>query len=83
MNKKDERNAISGAKPGFKSTPSKHHEQFWRWRHHYHADVIIVTPGKNVKNFKYCAILLNMLHTGGLCRVLRFTAPLSFYMSNL
>ena len=28
MNKKDERNAISGAKPGFKSTPSKHHEQF-------------------------------------------------------
>ena len=39
-------------------------------------DVIIVTPGKNMKNFKYCAISLNMVHTGELCRILRFTAPL-------
>ena len=30
-----------------------------------------------MKNFKFCAISLNMLHTGGLCGVLRFTAPLS------
>ena len=29
-----------------------------------------------MKNFKYCAIALNILHTGGLCGVLRFTAPL-------
>ena len=49
----------------------------------FYDDVIIMTPGKNMKNFKYCAISLNMLHTGGLCGVLRFTAPLSFYMSNL
>ena len=47
------------------------------------TDVAIATPGKNMKNFKYCAISLNMLHIGGLCGVLRFTAPLSFYMSNL
>ena len=43
---------------------------------HYDADVIIGTLWKNVKNFKYCAISLNMLHTSGLCRVLGFTAPL-------
>ena len=29
-----------------------------------------------MKNFKYCAISLNMVHTGGLCGVLGFTAPL-------
>ena len=29
-----------------------------------------------MKNFKYCAISLNIVHTGGLCGVLRFTAPL-------
>ena len=45
-------------------------------RHHYDAGVIIVTPGTNMKNFKYCAILLNMVHTGGLCGILVFTAPL-------
>ena len=36
----------------------------------------MVTPGKNIKNFKYCAIWLNMVHTGRLCGVLGFTAPL-------
>ena len=36
----------------------------------YHdANVIIETPGKNIKIFKYCPISLNMLHTGGLCGV--------------
>ena len=29
-----------------------------------------------MKNFKYFAISLNMVHTGGLCGVLWFTAPL-------
>ena len=29
-----------------------------------------------MKNFKYCALSLNMVHTGELCRVLGFTAPL-------
>ena len=29
-----------------------------------------------MKNFKYCAISLNMGHKGGLCGVLGFTAPL-------
>ena len=29
-----------------------------------------------MENFNYCAILLNMVHTGGLCGVLGFTAPL-------
>ena len=29
-----------------------------------------------MKNFKHCAISINMLHTGGLCGVLRFTARL-------
>ena len=47
------------------------------------TDLVIVTPGKKMKNFKHCAISLNMLHTGGLCGVLWLTAPLSFYMSNL
>ena len=28
-----------------------------------------------MKSFKYCAISLNMVRTGGLCGVLRFTAP--------
>ena len=28
-----------------------------------------------MKNFKYCAISLNMVRTGGLCGVLGFTAP--------
>ena len=30
-----------------------------------------------MKNFKFSAISLNMLHTGGLCGVLQYTAPLS------
>ena len=30
-----------------------------------------------MKNFKYCAILLNMVHTGELRGVLGFTAPLT------
>ena len=29
-----------------------------------------------MKNFKYFAMSLNMLHTGGLCGVLEFTASL-------
>ena len=29
-----------------------------------------------MENFKYCAILLKMVHTGVLCGVLGFTAPL-------
>ena len=29
-----------------------------------------------MKNFKYCATSLNMVHTGGLYEVLGFTAPL-------
>ena len=29
-----------------------------------------------MKKFKYCAISLNLVHTGGLCGVLWFTAPL-------
>ena len=29
-----------------------------------------------MENCKYCAISLNILHIGGLCGVLRFTAPL-------
>ena len=29
-----------------------------------------------MKNCEYCAISLNILHTGGQCGVLRFTAPL-------
>ena len=35
-----------------------------------------MTLGKNMKNFKYCAISLNMVHTGELCGVLGFNAPL-------
>ena len=58
------------------STPSRYCAKFWRWCHHYDADVIIVRPWKNMKNFKYCAISLNMVHAGGLCGVLGFTAPL-------
>ena len=64
-------------------TPSKYRAKLWRWCHHYNTDVIIATLGKNMKNIKYCAISLNMPRTGGLCGVLQFTAPLSFYMSNL
>ena len=30
-----------------------------------------------MKYLKYCAIPLNMIHTGGLCGVLGFTAPLT------
>ena len=48
----------------------------WRWRHRYDTDIIIVTPGINMTNFKYCAISLNMVHTGGVREVLGFTAPL-------
>ena len=51
-------------------------DNFWRWRHHYDADVIIAIPGGNMKNFQYFSISLNMVHTGGLCEVLGFTAPL-------
>ena len=29
-----------------------------------------------MKNFKFCAISLNMVHTGVLCGVLGFTTPL-------
>ena len=35
-----------------------------------------------MKNFKYCAISLNILHTGGLCGVLRFNAPLILISKN-
>ena len=35
-----------------------------------------------MKNFKCCAISLNILQTGGLCEELEFTAPLQFYMNN-
>ena len=41
----------------------------WHW-HHYRD------TGKNMKNFKYCVISLNVVHTGGLWGVLGFTAPL-------
>ena len=60
----------------FKSTTSRYRanftltSSFWRWRHYR-------VVRKNMKNFKYCTISLNMLHTDGLCGVLRFTAPLS------
>ena len=59
-----------------KSTSSRYWAKLWQWHHHYDDDVIIETPGKNMKNFKYYAISLNMLHTGGLCGVLEFTASL-------
>ena len=36
----------------------------------------MVTSGKNMKIFKYYVISLNILHTGGHCGVLGFTAPL-------
>ena len=36
----------------------------------------MVVLGKNIKNFKYSAILSNMIHAGELCGVLGFTAPL-------
>ena len=49
----------------------------------YDADIVTVTPGKSMKNFKYWAISLNMLHTGGLFGELKFTASLSFCMINL
>ena len=45
--------------------------------HNYDADVITVTSGKNMKNFKYCATSLNMPHTCRLWGVLGFTAPLN------
>ena len=64
--------------PGFKLTPSWYCAKFWWWHHHYGADVIIVilmASGKNMKNFKYCALSLNMLHTGELCGILGFTTP--------
>ena len=35
-----------------------------------------------MKNFKCCAISLNILQAGGLCEELEFTAPLQFYMNN-
>ena len=35
-----------------------------------------------MKNFKYWAISLNIVHTGGLCGVLRFTAPLILISEN-
>ena len=35
-------------------------------------EVIIITP----KIFKYCAISLNIIHTGELCGILGLTAPL-------
>ena len=43
-------------------------------------DIIIMTLTsllrRQVKHEKFCAISLNILHTGGLCGVLRFTARL-------
>ena len=44
--------------------------------HIYDGDVIIMTPGRNMKKIKYCAISLTMLHTRGLCGVLGFTSSL-------
>ena len=38
----------------------------WRCRHYRDT-------GENIKNFKCCSISLNMLHTCGLCEVLKFT----------
>ena len=52
----------AGVQPGFKSTPSRNRAKFWRWRHHCDADIIIVTPWKNMKDFKYFAISLKMLN---------------------
>ena len=43
---------------------------------HYDTDVVIMTPGENMKSLKYSAISLSMVHTGGLCEGLVFTAPL-------
>ena len=36
----------------------------------------MVPPGKNMKNFNYYAISLNMVDTSGLCGELGFTATL-------
>ena len=36
----------------------KYRAKFWRWRRCYDDDVIIIILGKNMKNFKYCAVLL-------------------------
>ena len=41
-----------------------------------------MTPEKNKKYFKYCAISLNMLHTGALYGVLGFTATLILISKN-
>ena len=41
-----------------------------------------MTPEKNKKYFKYCAISLNMVHTGALCGVLGFTATLILISKN-
>ena len=55
-------------------TPSKYRAKLWRWRHHYDYRHHYRYTGENMKNFKYTAISLNMLHIGGLCGVLGFTA---------
>ena len=48
--------------------------QYMAQHYYYDADVIIETSEKNMRSFKYCDILLSMVHTGGLCGVLRLTA---------
>ena len=60
----------------------RYRAKFWQWRHHYYADVIIVAMGKIMKNFKYCAISLNVVLTDGLSGVLGFTAPLILISKN-
>ena len=35
-----------------------------------------------MKNFRYCTLSLNMVHTGGLCGVLGFNAPLILISKN-
>ena len=39
--------------------------------------------GRNMKNFKYCAISLNMVHRVGLCGVLGFTSLLIFNLQKI
>ena len=38
-----------GAQPRFKSTSSRYCAKLGQWRHHYDAEVIIVTSGKTWK----------------------------------
>ena len=72
--------AFSWVYPRFKSTPSRYCTKCWWWCHHYHADFIIMMLTSLLwhqgKTWKYWTILLNTVHTGGLCGVLGFIAPL-------